>query len=208
MSNIDNSGFDKEIFDEISRLNNELANITRELTKKNIELLKANKKINELLKIDDLTGIANRRYFMEYFTKMHAIATRHNLPITMAMADIDDFKAINDRYGHQAGDQVLKTFANILKENSREEDLPARYGGEEFLILLVFTNIEQGYQMTERIRKTFEEITERKGPQKITASFGLTGLKNDDTPGELINRADQALYLSKNSGKNKTTVIN
>ena len=208
MTNNNNDGFNQDAFDSISRLNNELANLTRELTKKNIELQKANKRINELLKTDELTGISNRRNFIEYFNKMLASALRHKLPLTLAMADIDDFKTINDQYGHQAGDQVLIDFAKLLSEKCREEDLPARFGGEEFIVLLVHTEVDQGYQMAERIRKAFEEITEIEGPQKITISFGLARLKEEDTLESLINRADRALYRSKALGKNRSTIIN
>ncbi len=207
MANSDNSGFNQSIFDEISRLNNELTNITRESAKKNIELQRANKKINELLKTDELTGIANRRYFMEYFTKMYASSSRHNLPLSLAIADIDDFKAVNDQYGHQAGDQVLSAFARLLNESSREEDLAARYGGEEFIILLLHTDLEQSVKMIERVRSAFEKLTEDEGPQKVTASFGLTALKDGDTLKTLTERADKALYASKETGKNKTTVF-
>jgi two-component system, cell cycle response regulator len=207
MANSDNSGIKQSILDEISRLNNELTNFTRELTKKNIELQRANKKINELLKTDELTGIANRRFFLEYFTKMHASSSRHKLPLCLVMADIDDFKTINDHYGHQAGDQVLVAFARLLSENCREEDLAARYGGEEFIILLLHTGVEQGLKMTKRVRSAFEHLTDDEGPQKVTASFGLTALKEGDTPEKLIERTDKALYVSKETGKNKTTVL-
>ena len=207
MSNSDNSGFNQSTFDEISRLNNELTNLSRESAKKNIELQKANKKINELLKTDELTGIASRRYFMEYFKKMHASAARHKLPLSLVMADLDDFKVINDHYGHQAGDQVLVAFARLLSENCREEDLAARYGGEEFIVLLLHTGVEQALNMTERVRSAIEQLTEDEGPQKITASFGLTALKEGDTLEKLIERADKALYTSKETGKNKTAVL-
>jgi len=89
-----------QIFEEISMINNQLANMTRELNKKNIALEKANATINKLLRSDTLTGIANRLYFVEYYQKVHAYAVRHQNPLSLVMADLDHFKMVNDRYGH------------------------------------------------------------------------------------------------------------
>ncbi len=193
---------DHQIIEEITKLNNELANMTRELNKKNVALEKANARINDLLRIDDLTGIASRRHFLEFFHKMHAQAVRHNLPLTLVMSDLDYFKAVNDNYGHQYGDMVLIEFARLLKEDCREEDLCARFGGEEFVTLLTHTSLEAGSKQAERIRSKLEikEI----GPQKIniTASFGVAALKEGEEVDSLIKRADDALYQAKRSGRN------
>ena len=191
-----------DIFEEISKINNQLANMTRELNKKNIALEKANAKINRLLRYDVLTDIANRLYFHEYYDKVHAYAIRHNSPLTLVMADLDHFKEVNDRYGHQAGDQVLKEFARLLKANCREEDLPVRYGGEEFCILLVAADTEEAYSQAERMRLQVEKAVFG-GQLKITASFGLATLRHDESLDDLIKRADQALYRAKDSGRNK-----
>lgn len=193
-------------YDEISKLNNELVNITRELTKKNIALEKASKKINQLLRTDHLTGIANRMYFMEYFTKVHANAIRHGLPLTLVMVDIDDFKAINDSYGHQVGDEVLIAIAQLLRSGCREEDLAARFGGEEFTILLVHTNAEQGKLQVERIRRDLENLDIDKIGSLVTASFGLSALTDNKSIDKMINQADQALYQAKEKGKNRVII--
>jgi len=194
---------DDSIIQEITKLNNQMANISRELNKKNIALEKANATINKLLKIDSLTQISNRHHFMDYYQKMHAYAYRRGLPLSLVMADLDHFKSINDRYGHPVGDQVLITFARLLQDNSREEDLAARYGGEEFIILLVHNNLEQGYAQAERMRKSFENMEIGEQKIKTTASFGVASLKNNETTDQLISRADQALYQAKNAGRNR-----
>lgn len=198
---------EQSIFDEITKLNNELVNLTRELTKKNVELNKANRTISELLKVDHLTGIASRRHFLEYFGKFHALAVRHSFPLTLTMADLDNFKAINDQYGHQVGDIVLVAFARLLRASSREEDLPARFGGEEFIIALPYTTARQGLVKVERLRQDLEQLSIDPVEEKITASFGLTALRDSESVDEIINRADKALYRAKYKGKNRVEVL-
>jgi diguanylate cyclase (GGDEF)-like protein len=192
-----------QIFEEISMINNQLANMTRELNKKNIALEKANATINKLLRSDTLTGIANRLYFVEYYQKVHAYAVRHQNPLSLVMADLDHFKMVNDRYGHQVGDQVLIEFAKLLQDNCREEDLPVRYGGEEFCVLLVAADAEQAYGQAERMRAQLENITIGEQQLKITASFGLATLMPDESLDDLLKRADDALYQAKYSGRNR-----
>ncbi len=194
---------DDTIIQEISKLNNQMANITRELNKKNITLEKANATINKLLKIDSLTQISNRQHFMDYFRKMHAYAYRRSLPLSLVMADLDHFKNINDHYGHQVGDQVLIAFASLLQENSRAEDLAARYGGEEFIVLLVHADLEQGYVQAERMRNSMEIMEFGEQKIKATASFGVAAFENNETIEQLIGRADQALYQAKKAGRNR-----
>jgi two-component system, cell cycle response regulator len=197
---------DDDILKEISIINNQLANMDRELNKKNIALEKANATINKLLRSDVLTGIANRRHFIEYFEKMYAYAVRHGNPLALVMADIDFFKQTNDQYGHQAGDDVLIEFARLLQENCREEDLAARYGGEEFAVLLVQADLEQALSQAERIRAGFEMVEVGEAKVKSTASFGVAALGKAETLEEIIKRADDALYKAKNAGRNRVEV--
>jgi two-component system, cell cycle response regulator len=198
-----------KIFEEISQINNQLANMTRELNKKNIALEKANATINTLLRADALTGIANRRHFFEYFQKMHAHAVRHKTPLSLVMVDLDFYKAINDQYGHQVGDEVLVDFAQLLQNSCREEDLPARYGGEEFAILLVSTNATEAFTQAERVRSEIEKHEFGELKLKITASFGVASLQEGETMESLLKRSDQALYAAKSAGRNqvKTSTI-
>ncbi|MFO8192378.1 MAG: GGDEF domain-containing protein [Bacillota bacterium] len=197
---------DDEVIKEISKLNNEMANMTRELNKKNIELQRANARINNLLRTDSLTAIANRLYFMEYYSKIYASALRHGNALSLIMADLDYFKKINDQYGHQVGDEVLVAFATILKENSRSGDLAARYGGEEFVVLLMQTDAKGGKKQAERIRKNLEDKEIGSKKIKVTASFGVAELKSGDNMDDLLRKADEALYRAKGQGRNRVVV--
>ena len=194
---------ENQIFEEISIINNQLANMTRELNKKNIALEKANATINKLLRSDALTGIANRLYLQEYYQKVQALAVRHRSPLSLVMTDIDHFKMVNDQHGHQAGDQILVEFARLLKENCREEDLPVRFGGEEFCVLLVAADTKKAYCQAERMRSLVEKATIGEQQIKITASFGIATLKDGESLDDLLKRADNALYRAKDSGRNK-----
>jgi two-component system cell cycle response regulator len=161
---------------------------------------------------DTLTGIFNRYHFTKLALMELAYASRHGLPVGIIIADIDDFKSINDTYGHQWGDFVLSKFANIVIENKRTEDLVARYGGDEFIILpRGEVSQETMYAYCERIRHAVEDFKF----SFDTASVGLTvsigfhfkkiELADPETMiSDLIHIADQALYLAKEKGRNRT----
>jgi len=193
---------DDQVIHEISKMNNELANMTRELNKKNIGLEKLNAEVNNLLRTDALTGIANRRYFLEYFQKIHAYAIRHMIPLSIVMADLDHFKAINDQYGHFFGDKVLKEFASLLLDNCRGEDMAARFGGEEFIVLLLHATGQDAIIHAERVRSKVEAHLIGEDNIKITASFGVTSMEQAEDIETLMNRADDALYKAKKAGRN------
>ena len=166
---------------------------------------------------DYLTGLANRRYFEQQLHLELERATRLGHPSTLLMLDIDDFKHINDKYGHLKGDKILKILASALKEIVREVDLPVRFGGEEFLVLLPETSLAQGQIVAEKIRKEISQITivSRKGNITITVSIGMSGTEHDDklcyalldrAGAGLLKRADEALYQAKAKGKNRVQV--
>ncbi len=159
------------------------------------------------IKIDPLTGLLNRRAMDEILEHNLRISIIAEEPFTIAMADIDNFKKINDEYGHLVGDCVLKNIAKIIKEHLRKSDFVFRYGGEEFLILLPSTKKEDAYHVLERIRKIIEESTIKceKYDINITISIGLESTipnKNTDMS-IIIENADIKLYQAKKSGKNK-----
>lgn len=160
------------------------------------------KKLENLAIKDRLTNLYNRHKLDEIVQNELERSNRFNHNFSFSILDIDNFKDINDTYGHQIGDEVLIKIAKILKESIRKVDYVGRWGGEEFLILCPETDINGSKKLLEKIRKNIEEskIIE---DLKVTASFGLTELKKDDTLKEILKRADDALYEAKKEGKNR-----
>jgi two-component system, cell cycle response regulator len=176
-------------------------------------LKEANEKIRILSITDPLTGCYNRGYMMPKFALEVKRGGRYMRPLSLIFCDLDHFKQINDTYGHQAGDHVLKEFALCINELIRADvDWITRYGGEEFLLILPETPPESAYGVAERIRLAFAErkIVWDGVTIPVTASFGVTGFDEstndfDITPDAIIKEADQNLYRSKREGRNCTT---
>ena len=196
-----------EVLNKISKLNNELSSITRNLSKKNVKLEKANQKIKELSRKDPLTDLYNRRAFMEYFEKQLAQSQRHSHSLSLIIADIDDFKEINDTYGHSAGDDVLENLGQLLNKETRQEDMAARVGGEEFAILLTKTDINDACKYSERVGQKLKDIEFESIPETITLSFGISEAKSEDDLDSLYKRTDKALYKAKEAGKDRIEII-
>jgi diguanylate cyclase (GGDEF)-like protein len=158
---------------------------------------------------DELTGLFNHRRFQEVIDMEVERARRFGTGLGLIMFDIDNFKSVNDTYGHLQGDQVLREIARILRDSAREIDEPARYGGEEMAVALPQTDLEGAYQFAERLRKRIEELDIRlldgDGHLNITASFGAAALPEsaDADKDALVAAADQALYRAKRMGKNR-----
>ena len=171
------------------------------------ELLEVNERLRFMSLTDGLTGLDNRRHLNDRIDEMFQHAQRLNEPFSVVMCDLDKFKSVNDTYGHQAGDEVLKQLATILKEEAREIDRVGRYGGEEFLLLLPGTVLDAAVTFAERVRKHVERhtFTFPGGSTKRTASFGVAGwphpkICDSDT---LVRMADDALYVAKETGRNR-----
>ena len=163
--------------------------------------------LKELVGIDELTRIHNRRYFFEHFENEVSRSLRYHNDLCCIMIDIDRFKMVNDRYGHTIGDIVLRDLAQIFKVNIRHSDMVARYGGEEFIVMLPQSNLDDALQVAEKLRHMVEthQIETPKGLIKVTASFGVAVLNHetiDQVLDELLQRADLALYKAKSDGKN------
>ena len=153
---------------------------------------------------DPLTELANRRQLEDVLTAEIGRSERFGGSLALVLADLDDFKAINDRYGHQTGDEVLTAFAGLLRRTVREIDVAARYGGEEFALLLPETDLAGGFRLAERIRAelAFAPLETAAGPIAVTASFGVASLPEELGRAELLAAADEALYRAKRNGKN------
>ncbi len=152
---------------------------------------------------DKLTGLFNRNRFDELYEKEIKRARRYNNDLSLILFDIDNFKMINDSYGHQTGDEVLKEIAKIIIGNVREQDINVRWGGEEFLILLPQTNLLGAFTVANKIRTSIETNIFTTNSLNITASFGVTQLLENDDESSFIARSDKFLYEAKKTGKNK-----
>ena len=158
---------------------------------------------------DKLTGLYNRRRLMELLEKEVSAARRHGVPLCLAMADLDHFKRINDRYGHRAGDDVLAGFGQLIQNELRAEDIAGRYGGEEFVFIMPHTTIEAAVVVLERIRTKLEKIVFKSNRERYGVTASIGAVRFDPvrmSEMELLDMADQALYKAKRAGRNRIEV--
>jgi two-component system, cell cycle response regulator len=176
------------------------------------ELRTAQRKISEMATLDELTGLFNRLYFMEALKRERARAERHGKDLSLCIMDLDLFKHVNDKLGHKAGDLVLADMGRIIREWSRQTDLPCRCGDEGFSVILPETALEGARVACERLRQMVEEnrVQWRTGPIQITISIGITQNRTgvNDSIRKLIDRADEALHRAKEAGRNQVKVRN
>ena len=185
---------------KLKQSNEQLEEKVRKRTK---ELETLNYELTKLSNIDPLTGAYNRRYFYSISKEMIALSKRENHSITLAMIDIDNFKKVNDTFGHDIGDEVIKALVNKINSELRESDLFMRFGGEEFVVLLPNTDINKSMIILEKVRKTIEECDSVKDAS-FTISIGVAEYIHSEINFEkVLKRADEGLYIAKNSGKNR-----
>ncbi len=196
-------------FDDVTVLekkNTDLKKALGKLKKTQEIITRQNEELQFLVSRDPLTGSLNRRAFFEEFEAAFTTARQNNEPLSCIMVDIDHFKAVNDNHGHSMGDDVIILVAKVLENFSRSEDRVGRYGGEEFCVFLPNTTIEQAALVAENLRSNlFSEAKEEyKSVLRITASLGVSCISDAvATPGELVNQADNALYVAKETGRNR-----
>lgn len=181
-----------------------------ELRQKNRQLEEMLAKVEELAITDPLTGLYNRRRFESVLDIESRRARRYNAALACLIIDLDHFKSINDEYGHQAGDMVLKEMAQIMKAEIRSIDTVARWGGEEFALLLPQTTKEHATQVSERLLRKIAVHEFTKRPEiRVTVSIGISGMPDPaiDTGEKLVNAADLALYEAKRKGRNRVEVV-
>lgn len=170
------------------------------------EVQAANARLEALATTDELTGLSNRRLFEQLLALEHQRTIRYKTPLSIALVDVDNFKDVNDTYGHQMGDEVLRNLGTLIHSAIRTTDLAARYGGEEICILLPHTPLAGAMELAERLRILVEQATHILGDHTIskTISIGVAcSLSGEETSAELLKRADEALYAAKRSGRNR-----
>lgn len=161
-----------------------------------------------MARTDDLTGLNNRRRFFEVSGQLFSVSRRYRLPFSVIMLDIDHFKRVNDRFGHQVGDEILRCVGRRALERTRAADVLARYGGEEFIVALPNTTAHEGLALAESMRQRVATCGEIPGDGEVTVSAGVAEmLPSDDSLERIIRRADEALYEAKRTGRNRTRVM-
>jgi diguanylate cyclase (GGDEF)-like protein len=177
---------------------------SRELQVHAVRLEAINARLEALAKLDGMTGLKNHRAFQERLEFEFQRAMRYSMPLSLLLLDVDKFKQFNDTFGHLAGDEVLKTVAQVLQDNARGVDFVARYGGEEFVVILPHADEAASVAIGDRLRAAIENVV---WPlRSVTASFGISTLTQAMThASDLIALADKALYGSKTAGRNRVT---
>jgi diguanylate cyclase (GGDEF)-like protein len=166
------------------------------------------KELGKFAYLDALTSIPNRRYMEEILKDWLEPGNRRNRNFAVSMGDIDFFKNVNDKHGHDTGDLVLKKIASTLRSNLRTSDVVGRWGGEEFLILLQHVSYSQASAKLESLRKAIElsPVESGGGCLKVTMSFGCSLPRKGDNPSSIVTRADEYLYKSKREGRNRVSI--
>ncbi len=189
-----------------------LKNAEEELAQLNEQLEEANRQLKILSAVDSLSGLYNHRHFFEELNKTFDLYIRKkekgcNNVFSVILFDIDNFKIINDTYGHLTGDLVIKNIGEIMKKNTRKTDSCFRYGGDEFAIILIDTGIENARKIAEKIRRVIEKspISSKYSELKITVSLGVASCWEAKSVNDLFRKSDEKLYCSKNKGKNMVT---
>lgn len=166
------------------------------------ELYNTQRELKKQTYIDALTNTYNRKYYNLKISESLSLYERNQTPFTVLMYDIDDFKKINDSYGHLAGDDILTEMSQLIQSNIRKSDYLFRVGGEEFVIIFADTHLKQAKIVAEKIRKSVEESLENLKNETITISIGVTQVQKSDNADDIYKRVDDLLYISKKNGKN------
>ena len=193
---------------QLRRNQHDIETANRDLTDRNMRLQQANEVLNQLSITDGLTKLHNHRFFQDHLTREIKRVSRSHEPLSMLLIDLDDFKQLNDRFGHAAGDELLTRMAPILNTAVRETDLVARYGGEEFVILALNTDAGGACALAEKVRTAIAEssfiLDDSLRPLRVTVSIGVAQFRGNRK--RFFQKTDEALYRAKAAGKNCTVV--
>lgn len=194
----------KKSREELMRYTQQMEELIKEINQKNEQLKEAYDNISRAAMTDLLTGLPNRRYMIEKIKDEMARFKRYGRVFSFILGDIDFFKKINDRFGHECGDYVLKAIAELMKSKLREQDIVCRWGGEEFLLLLPETDLNGALAIAERLRKGIEalKMVYEGSSVKVTITMGVAVFSKDSGVDEAIKKADDALYIGKGKGRN------
>ena len=191
----------QRIKQENEQLQVDLGHSLTELAIKNHQLREANRKLEAMARTDDLTGLYNRRYLNEQLDQAWARASRSRRPLAFMMIDLDRLKAINDKFGHQYGDEVLCRAAMVIEANCRQVDVTARYGGDEFCVLMPNTEADKAVQVAERILREYEDTgrvkSEDAEPLGMSIGIAHVDLSRPANAQQLVQHADEAMYAAK-----------
>ena len=182
-----------------------VGSLRKNLADSNVKLEEAMTRLQGLASRDDLTGLYNRRHITEILDQERSRSDRSGLPFCVFMLDIDRFKVINDTWGHATGDEVLKAFAESVRQILRPMDFLARYGGEEFLLVSTQTSLEGAKHLAERLREMIAAVPFPRLPREsqLTVSIGVAEYRRGETIPSLLSRANAALYVAKQNGRNR-----
>ena len=193
----------ERLAEEALRLNEQLAEAQRTLHRQNRQLQSSEQSFRELSGTDVLTGLANRRRLDEQLEHHLDRHRRYADPLSVIAVDIDNFKQVNDTYGHAAGDEVIRRVGLALAAGARECDLVARIGGEEFVVMLPSTSLEAAFTAAERLVHSLRDMIVAPLEEAVTVSCGVSTCTGGDTPELLLHRADAALYVAKRGGRDR-----
>jgi len=200
----------QRIKQENDRLQRDLSQSLAELEIKNRQLSAMIQQLEAMARTDGLTALCNRRWLNEVLERSWNEATRHDRPLAFMMIDLDGFKELNDRCGHQRGDELLKLAAKVIASNCRQVDVPARYGGDEFCVLMPQTEAHEAVRVAERIRKEFDFALrfapEDEPPVSMSIGVAHIDLSRPINAEMLVHHADQAMYAAKSAGKHRVMV--
>lgn len=186
----------------------EVTALRRAFERRRDRLDAAMRRLSDLAMRDDLTGLYNRRYVMDVLARQKALADRGHVGFTLCYCDLDHFKHLNDRFGHQRGDEVLRDFAALASQVVRSVDFVARFGGEEFVLVLVDADADEACRVARRLgnRTRAIEVAPRLTDCRLTVSVGVAEFQPGENIEDLIQRADGALYQAKSSGRDRIVV--
>jgi diguanylate cyclase (GGDEF)-like protein len=195
---------------ENETLRKELEGALLEVRDKNAQLEQSLKRVEEVAATDPLTGLYNRRHFGKVIEQLWAEAQRYAQDLSCVMIDLDGYKQLNDKYGHQVGDQILVIAGKVITANLRRMDVAARYGGDEFVLLLPHASCEEAAAVVARIRDEYRQASAMllRRNEPATMSVGVGSRRRDEPSGsdQLVSAADAALYRAKEAGRNRIAI--